>query len=220
MCKFSGKICWERILEVPDSHWKQREKTGSLLKSKGFLVIWWGPAKLGPRLESSMGGRRRCSAQVHKWCFPAFLFWRCISWSFVGQMLHVCLLEHHHPCQFLSLLSSAISEPRCPLGIATMLCLLRLSKKRDTRINCFFSSSHLCAWEAMEGEHSKDGQSHHSPQCPLHCKEPAGCREQSEAQHSLMGGCRAELQGFNLEVRGWQPSFSDFPGQLQFHATS
>lgn len=107
-------------------HWKQREKTG------------W----------------RRCSAQVHKWYFPTFLFWRCISWSSVGQMLRVGLLDHHHPCQFLSLLSSAISEPRFPHGIAIMLCLPRLSKKRDTRISCFFLSSHLCAWEAMEGEHS------------------------------------------------------------------
>lgn len=154
MWNFSGKSHWERILEVPNSHWKQREKTESLLKSKGFLVIWWGPAKLGPRLASSMGGRRKCSAQVHKWCFSAFLFWRCISWSSMGQMLLVGLLDHHHPCQFLSLPSSAISEPTFPHGIAIMLCLPGLSKKRGTRISRFFLSSHLCAWEAMEGEHS------------------------------------------------------------------
>lgn len=46
MWNLSRKSQWERIFEVPNSYWKQGEKIGSLLKSKGFLVILWGSAKL------------------------------------------------------------------------------------------------------------------------------------------------------------------------------
>lgn len=48
---FLRKSQKERIFEVPSSYWKWREKTGSLLKSKGFLVILWGSAKLGVKAK-------------------------------------------------------------------------------------------------------------------------------------------------------------------------
>lgn len=128
--------------------------SNTLLSLLFFSVLSTGQQSL---LCPSTGGR--CSAQVHRLYFLAFLFGRYISWSNVGQMLHEGLWDHHFPCQFWFLLSSATSEPSSPPphGTATLACLPRVRKKEGMGISCPFSGSRLCALEAGKWEHGEDG---------------------------------------------------------------
>lgn len=87
MWNLSRKRWWERILEMTSSDWKQREKTVSLLKNKCFLVIWWGPEKLGAKnrvfqevLPLNCGGR-----SLRFWGTARRKIARCIGGSCTGE---------------------------------------------------------------------------------------------------------------------------------------
>ena len=134
------------------------------------------------------------------------------------------LWDHHHPCWFLPLLLSAISEPSIFHCSDTMHAYQGWERERMQGLAAVPSQAAI-SLRAHGGRPDKDmlcaspisHQNHLSHQWLLNHKEPA--RHKVGHECLIMGDQRVELQNSSLEVRVWQPSFSDFPEQFQFHAT-